>query len=92
MVAIFFMLTHCPWPEQSYKQPNLWHASPEKPETHLQVPVALLQVPLPEHSAGACAVFESDATSAQAGPDGHVLPEQSWSLYRATSVFAPQPS
>jgi len=80
MVAIFFMLTHCPWPLQSYKQPKRWHASPEKPDTHLQVPVALLQVPLPLHSAGAWAVFSSEATSAQAGPDGHVLPEQSWSL------------
>merc|ERR1719311_1223474 len=80
IVAIFFMETHCPWPLQSYKQPKRWQASPEKPLTHLHVPVALLHVPLPLHSAGAWAVLLSDATSAQAGPLGQVLPEQSWSL------------
>lgn len=92
MVAISRMLTQRPCPEQSFGQVFLWQAFPVNPAKQLQIPVTVSQIPLFEHSASACAVYEPVGTSTHALSCGHTRLEQSAALNRLTSDSAPHPS
>ena len=68
---------HTPWPLQSFGHKTCWQATPDHPFSQTHKPVDVSQFPLLLQTVIACAVSVAVAKSPIAGPDGHVLNEQS---------------
>eukprot|EP00587_Corethron_hystrix_P016090 CAMPEP_0113304206 /NCGR_PEP_ID=MMETSP0010_2-20120614/4322_1 /TAXON_ID=216773 ORGANISM="Corethron hystrix, Strain 308" /NCGR_SAMPLE_ID=MMETSP0010_2 /ASSEMBLY_ACC=CAM_ASM_000155 /LENGTH=82 /DNA_ID=CAMNT_0000158371 /DNA_START=398 /DNA_END=646 /DNA_ORIENTATION=- /assembly_acc=CAM_ASM_000155 len=74
------MVEQTPWPLHSRGVPGhiiYSHAAPVNPSAQEHVPAEVSQMPMSEHSAGACASSSSAGAENQDFPCGHVIREQS---------------